>query len=409
MAVGSELLNPYFQDTNSLYLTQRLNDLGMKVNSKSIIGDDWDDLVYSIQKALDRSDLIFAIGGLGPTQDDRTREAFSWVLQKKLVFKKELFRKIEQRFQKRGISMPSVNKKQAYIISEAEILNNENGTAPGLWVQSDSKDIILLPGPPHEFKPIFEQSVWPRLQKHRQGYLKRRVLKITGLTESRVESLISDIHIHAPTLSLSLVAYPGQVEIHLCGYSQKRLHLAERDAEELKNSLLNRLHESVFSTRGEELEEVVGKILVQEGKSVAVAESCTGGLVAHRITNIPGSSRYFIDGLVVYSNEAKSCFLGVTPELINKHGAVSSQVAEAMAEGVRARSGADFGLSTTGIAGPTGGTLQKPVGLTFTALAWKGGTTVERNCFLGNRENVKFQASQKALDMLRRHHHRNSG
>ncbi|MBS3818107.1 competence/damage-inducible protein A [bacterium] len=398
MAVGSELLTPYFQDTNSLYLTQRLNDLGMKVNSKSIIGDNWNDLLYSIQKSLPHSDLIFAIGGLGPTQDDLTREAFSWVLKKDLIFKKELYRKIEQRFQKRGLPMPPVNKKQAYIIQGAEVLNNQNGTAPGLWVQSDSKDIVLLPGPPHEFKAMFEQSVWPRLQEYKQGYLRRKILKITGLTESRVESLLSDIHVRTPNLNLSLVAYPGQIEIHLTGFSQKKV-------EELKDSILNRLQDNVFSTEGEELEEIVGNLLVQKEKSLAVAESCTGGLLAHRITNISGSSRYFMDGVVAYSNEVKKELLGLNPELIDKHGAVSPQVAEAMAKRIREKSEADFALSTTGIAGPTGGTPQKPVGLTYIGLSWKGGTQVTRNYFLGTREIIKFQTTQKALDMLWRYHY----
>ncbi|NIO48015.1 MAG: competence/damage-inducible protein A [Candidatus Aminicenantes bacterium] len=403
MAIGSELLTPYFQDTNSLFLTERLNDLGMKVSYKTIVGDDWDDLALSIKQSLSRSDIIIAIGGLGPTKDDRTREAFATVLERKLIFNKELLQKIEERFKRRGLSMPEVNKKQSYVIDGAEILENRNGTAPGLWINARKKKIILLPGPPHELKPMFDKSVGPYLQKFKTDYTARTVLKITGLAESKIETLILDLHPDDPNLMLTTLAHPGQIEIHLSSHSKKSQEQADERVQKLEKNILERLKENVFSTSGEELEEVVGKLLRLNKKTLAVAESCSGGLIGHRLTNVPGSSDYFLQGVVAYSNEAKISALGVSPALIEKYGAVSSQVAEAMAKGIREKARSSLGIGVTGIAGPSGGTPEKPVGLVYTALAWDKGLEFIKNIFLGNRDKIKYQSSQKALDMVRRH------
>lgn len=403
MAVGSELLTPHFQDTNSLYLTQRLNELGMEVTFKSIVGDDWDDLTHCIEEAVSRVSLVMAMGGLGPTHDDRTREAFAHVLGRKLVFKEELLQKIRERFKRRRLAMPAVNKKQAYIIEGAEILENRNGTAPGLWLEEESKIMILLPGPPQELKPMFEKFVWPKLQKLRTEYTSRLVLKTTGLTESKIESLISPLYPKVANLKLTTLAYPGQIEIHINSRSKKGQAEANKRLEKFKKPILLRLKDHVFSTSGEEHEEVVAKLLKANKKSLAVAESCTGGFIAHRLTNVPGSSDYFLQGVVAYSNEAKTCQLDVPPDMIEKHGAVSAQVAEAMAVGVKKKADSNLGLAVTGIAGPSGGTPEKPVGLVYVALAWEGGSEVTKNLFLGEREAIKFQSSQKALDMLRRH------
>lgn len=403
MAVGTELLTPYFQDSNSLYLTKRLNDLGKDVSFKTIVGDDWDDLVLAFREALSRADLIITIGGLGPTQDDRTREAVASVLQRKLIFKQEILKKIEERFNRRGLSMPSVNKKQSYIIDGAEILENKNGTAPGLWLDMGSKTVILLPGPPQEIKPMFETLVWPRLKKFQTGFTSRKELKIAGLTESEIETLISDIYPKTSQFKLTTLAYPGQIEIHLTSYSTESQDHAERKMHRLEKIILMQLKDKVFSVTGEELEEVIGKLLNINKKTLAVAESCTGGLLANRITNVAGSSNYFLQGVIVYSNEAKTQLLGVPPSIIEINGAVSSEVARAMSLGIRERSHADYGLAVTGIAGPSGGTPDKPVGLVYTALAWEGGDEVVKNQFLGNRDTIKFQSSQKVLDMLRKH------
>lgn len=403
MAIGSELLTPYFQDTNSLFLTERLNDLGMEVTYKTIVGDDWDDLALSIKQALSRAYIIIAMGGLGPTKDDRTREAFATVLERKLIFNKELLQKIEERFKRRGLTMPEVNKKQSYVIDGAEILENRNGTAPGLWVDTGSKKIILLPGPPHELKPMFDKSVWPHLQKFKKDYTARKVLKITGLTESKIETLILDLYPDDPNLRLTTLAHPGQIEIHLSSHSKKSREQANERVQKFEKNILERLKENVFSTSGEELEEVVGKLLRLNKKTLAVAESCTGGLLAHRLTDVPGSSDYFLQGVVAYSNEAKINALGVSPALIEKYGAVSSQVAEAMAQGIKEKARSSLGIAVTGIAGPSGGTPEKPVGLVYVGLSWDKGSEWEKNIFLGNRDKIKYQSSQKALDMVRRH------
>jgi nicotinamide-nucleotide amidase len=401
LAVGSELLTPHYQDTNSLYLTERLNELGLEVSYKTIVSDNWDELLLCINQALARANLIIAIGGLGPTRDDRTREAFATALERKLIFKEKLLGKIEERFRRRGLSMPAVNKKQAYIIHGSEALENRNGTAPGLWLDTGKNKIVLLPGPPSELKPMFDSSVLPRLRKFRAGYAARKVLKITGLTESVVETLVSDIYPQDSELNVTSLAYPGQIELHLAAHSRVSRRQAEAKVKNLAKRFLARLKENVFSENGEELEEVVGKLLRNKKKTLAVAESCTGGFLGHRLTNVPGSSDYFLMSVVTYSNEAKMNVLGVRSDLLKKHGAVSPQVAKAMAEGVREKARSSFGLAVTGIAGPTGGTANKPVGLVYIALAWDKGLEVSKNLFLGKREAIKFQSSQKALNMLR--------
>jgi nicotinamide-nucleotide amidase len=407
LAVGSELLTPHFQETNSQYITQRLNDLGMDVSFKTVVGDDRGDLLRAIQEALSRTQLIMATGGLGPTKDDRTREAFAKALKRKLVFQEDLLKKIEERFRLRGFSMPAVNRKQAYIFEGADALENKNGTAPGLWLETEQQIIILLPGPPHELRPLFEESVWPRLQKFSRLRVFRQVIKTASLTESQTETLISDLYPETSSLEISTLAYPGQIEIHLTARSEKSQARAKNQVIELKKKILERLQENVFSVNGEELEEVVGKMLRSQKKTLAVAESCTGGLLGNRITNIPGSSDYFLQGIVAYSNQAKINALGVKPSILKKQGAVSPEAAQAMARGIREKAQSNYSLGITGIAGPSGGSLGKPVGLVYIALAWEKGTEVSKNMFLGNREKIKFQSCQKALDMLRRHLQKN--
>jgi nicotinamide-nucleotide amidase len=299
--------------------------------------------------------------------------------------------------------MPSSNRKQAQLIQGAVVLPNRNGTAPGQWLEVGTRKVVLLPGPPHELRPMFEESVWPRLEKERRGFLERKVLKVAGLTESRIEMLISDLYPSNPELKITVLASPGQIEIHLTSFSERSAPAARRKIGRLGEQLMSRLKENVFSESGEELEEVVGRLLRKETQTLAAAESCTGGLLSHRLTNVPGSSDYFLETAVSYSNDAKVDLLGVSPSLLEKHGAVSFPVACAMARGIRERARADYGLAITGIAGPSGGTTEKPVGLVFVALAWAGGTRVLKNLFPGGREQVKFQSAQKALDMLRRH------
>lgn len=403
IAVGNELLTPYYQDTDSIYITQRLNDLGMEINFKSIVGDSRDDLADCISSSLVRSDIIFLIGGLGPTEDDRTREVVASTLGKKLIFEEKILNKIRQRFELRGFEMPSVNNKQAYIIEDSSILENKHGTAPGLWLEAGDKLLILLPGPPHEIKPMFENYVWPRFLEFQKQFVARRVLKTSGLTESKIDSILLDVYPLQPSVNLTTLAYPGQIELHLFSRSMESHKKADEALDDLEYDLQKRLGDNIFSSSGEELEEVVGSLLRQAQKTLSIAESCTGGLLGHRITNVSGSSDYFQQGVLTYSNDSKVQLLNIPYDLILQHGAVSHEVAKAMAIGIRKISGSDIALSITGIAGPNGGSPEKPVGLVYVGLSWEGDVEVAKNIFLGNREIIKTQSSQKALDMLRRH------
>ena len=405
IAIGTELLSPFYLDTNSLILTSFLNELGFIVSFKTVVGDDQRDLVLRLKQSLRAASLIFIIGGLGPTKDDRTREAVAEVLGRRLVFQKQLLEKIEARFSRRQLKMPPPNKRQAYLVQGAEALENKNGTAPGQWIKAGRKLVVLLPGPPHEFKAMLEDSVRPRLLEKRRGFLIQHVLKTTGLTESQVEEAISDLYPRDRDRGMTLLASPGQIEIHLQSFSKESRRRAEEKITPLRIEILRRLKAHVFSQSGEELEKVVGDLLKKMGKTLATAESCSGGMLSHRLTNVPGSSEYYLEGVVAYTNKAKADELGVPLVLLQKHGAVSSPVAGAMARGIRRRAGSDYGLAITGIAGPAGGAPDKPVGLVFTALSGKEGTKVQRNLFLGRRELIKFQSAQKALDMLRRRLH----
>ena len=403
LAVGSELLTPYHLDTNSLFLTRHLNQLGMRVSFKTVVGDKEDELASCIRTASERSDLILIMGGLGPTQDDRTRETLAAALGKKLIFRESLWEQIQDRFRRRGISISEVNRKQAFVIEGSMPLENPNGTAPGAWLVSGGQTYVLLPGPPREIQPMFLSLVLPRLQAKREGFQVRKALKIAGLTESKTEDLISDLYPGImPDIDLTVLASPGQIEIHLTAFS----NLSGEDAEEKLThpvaSISERLGENIFTLADEELEDVIGKLLRENRYTLATAESCTGGLLGHRITNVPRSSAYFLEGVQVYSNQAKIRLLDVPASLLEEHGAVSPQVASAMAENVRRISGATFGLGITGIAGPGGGTEEKPVGLVYISLAGMGDTQIEKNLFLGARESVKQRSAQKALDMLRR-------
>ena len=403
LAVGSELLTPYHLDTNSLFLTRHLNQLGMRVSFKTVVGDEEDELASCIRTASERSDLILIMGGLGPTQDDRTRETLAAALGKRLIFRESLWEQIQDRFRRRGISISEVNRKQAFVIEGSMPLENPNGTAPGAWLVSGGQTYVLLPGPPREIQPMFLSLVLPRLQAKREGFQVRKALKIAGLTESKTEDLISDLYPGImPDIDLTVLASPGQIEIHLTAFS----NLSGEDAGEKLTrpvaAISERLGENIFTLADEELEDVIGKLLRENRYTLATAESCTGGLLGHRITNVPRSSAYFLEGVQVYSNQAKIRLLDVPASLLEEHGAVSPQVASAMAENVRRISGATFGLGITGIAGPGGGTEEKPVGLVYISLAGMGDTQIEKNLFLGGRESVKQRSAQKALDMLRR-------
>jgi nicotinamide-nucleotide amidase len=402
IAVGAELLTPDFQDTNSLFLTAGLNGIGIDVSFKTVVGDGEPDLVRVFRTALGRSRLVLGMGGLGPTEDDRTRETLAKVLGLRLVFRQDIRARIEERFRRRGLTMPASNLKQCYVIEGAEVLDNPNGTAPGLWLASARHLIALLPGPPREIRPMFENHVLPRLAALHQGVMVRRVIRLTGLGESAMESRLKPVYnVVAAGVAVTTLASPGDLSIRLtCRGADHRA--AETRLAALEQAIGKALSPWIYSRDGAELEAIVGALLKEEALTLACAESCTGGLLGHRLTGVPGSSAYFLESAVVYSNEAKRRRLAVAQALLDKHGAVSAAAARAMALGVRKMSRADLGLAVTGIAGPDGGTARKPVGLVYVALAHEKGVAVHRNLFFGGRAEVKFQSSQKALDVLRK-------
>jgi nicotinamide-nucleotide amidase len=406
IAIGSELLTPFRQDTNSLYLTERLNQLGVEVIFKTIVGDDRERLTGAASLAASRAEIVIFMGGLGPTEDDLTREALADALGLELHRDPAIITSLEKRFAARGWKMAPNNLKQADVISGATVLPNANGSAPGQWMsgkyEGRERIIILLPGPPHELKALFEEQCLPRLRaKLPPQFIATRELKITGLGESQCDARVAPIYKLATDVQTTILAGAGEIQLHLKSRADS-LEVAQSRVDQLVGKIEEELGDCVFSDNGDSMEQIVGYYLQMRNATLAVAESCTGGLLAERITSVSGSSRYFVGGAVVYSNQLKTAFADVSADLIEKHGAVSSEVAAALADGIRRRAGATLGLGITGVAGPTGGTAEKPVGLVFHALASDGGTEVAERRFPGDRKRIRRFASQQALDMVRR-------
>ena len=403
IAIGSELLTSNRTDTNSLWLTDKLNRVGIDVKLKTVVGDDDARLEETIKDAVKRSRVVLTTGGLGPTEDDITRKVVARALGKRLSLDEKVLEEIRERFRSFGVAnMPERNSRQAMVISGAQVLPNPNGSAPGLFLEHEGCAIALMPGPPREMKPMFENHVQERLAKLAGGVrFATRVLRVAGLGESAVDEKIAPIYTKYENPQTTILFNSSEIEIHLRAHGR-----TEADAEALLDDLALKIEQelgnSAFSFRGETMEEVVGRRLAMTGFTLAVAESCTGGLIAQRLTSVPGSSKYFTEGVVTYSNEAKVRLLGVDKKMILEFGAVSQQVARDMARGVRHRAKTDFGLAVTGIAGPDGGTAEKPVGLVFIALADDAHTEHKRLMIPGDRELVRWRASQAALDMLRR-------
>ncbi len=406
IAIGSEMLTPFRQDTNSLYLTAQLNSLGVEVGVKTIVGDSLKAIVRVTTAALSRADILVLSGGLGPTEDDLTREAVAETLGLKLRRDPEIVSAIERRFAEHGWKMSPNNSKQGDVITGAAVLMNANGTAPGQWIsgKSDGKEkiIILLPGPPHEMKALFESAVIERLRaKVPARSLATRVLKITGMGESACDARVAPIYKRFTDVDTTILAGPGEIQLHVQTRGPSA-EVAERRLDEIVDKLEAELGDCVFSDNGDSLEQIVSYFLQMRSATLAVAESCTGGLVAERLTSVSGSSRYFVGGVVAYSNDLKMQFADVPQDLLDVYGAVSDQVARALAEGIRERCGTTLGVGVTGVAGPTGGTAEKPVGLVFHALASESGTEVIKRNFPGDRSRIRWFASQQALDMVRR-------
>ena len=405
IAVGSEMLTPFRADTNSLVVTQRLNSIGFDVRFKAIVGDDVDELADVLKGALAWANLVVMTGGLGPTQDDITRDAVARVLQLPLDVNETVVDRIRERFTRRGLTMPEINRRQAMVPRGAALVNNPNGTAPGLWLEHGSTSIVLLPGPPREMTPMLDTVIRDRLApKAGAAGIFRRVVKITGRTESDVDAQVQPIYgqwlAQTVPISTTILAVAGQIELHLTARAGSR---AEADAV-LASAVLQiegALGDAVYSVDGRTLEAIVGELLRAHQLTIAVAESCTGGLLASRLTDVPGSSDYVDRGAVCYSDRSKIEWLGVPEALIAEHGAVSEPVARAMAEGVRSRAETKVGVGITGIAGPGGGTPQKPIGTVAIAVLVGDTDRVRTFQFVGGRELVKFQATQGALNMLR--------
>jgi len=406
IAIGSELLTPFRKDTNSLYLTEKLNLLGVAVKFKTVVGDDRADLVATAQHALFRSDIVLFMGGLGPTEDDLTREAVAEALGLELKRDPEVLRKIEERFASFGRKMTENNAKQADVITGAVVLPNRNGTAPGQWIsgkyEGRERIVILLPGPPSELKPLFDEQCFERLRaKLPPAFIATRVLKVAMLGESAVDARVAPIYKRYTDIQTTILAGAGDIQFNLFKQSDSQAE-AEARVEELAGLIEDELGDALYSSKGESLEQIVGYYLQMRNATLVVAESCTGGMVGERITSIAGSSRYFLGGAIVYSNELKTKFADVPASILAKHGAVSNEVAATMAEGIREKTGATLGLGITGVAGPGGGTAEKPVGLVYLAVSGESGTEVVERRFPGDRHRVQMFATQQGLDLVRR-------
>jgi nicotinamide-nucleotide amidase len=406
IAVGSELLTPYRQDTNSLFLTKRLNELGVDVIFKTIVGDRAEDLLQASRIALSRADFVLFSGGLGPTEDDLTRECVAEALGVELRRDHEVVAALYARAARMRIRMAENNVKQADYVVGAELMKNNRGSAPGQWIdttyEGQRRLVILLPGPPFELEAMFNDHCYERIKLlFPDEHLATRELKIAMVMESAADLRASKIYKEFPDVATTILAKAGEIQLNLKTRAATQVEAEER-VEKLASLLEDEFADEMFATGGESLEQIVGYFLQMRGATLSVAESCTGGLLAERITSISGSSRYFVGGALVYSDQLKREFCGVPPLLLASDGAVSRSVAAALAEGIRQRCKTTLGIGITGIAGPTGGTEEKPVGLVFVALADGKHTDVVERRFPGDRDRVRWFSTQLALDLLRR-------
>jgi nicotinamide-nucleotide amidase len=405
VAVGSEMLTPFRVDTNSLLITERVNRIGFDVRLKAVVADHVDELARVLEGALAWAHAIVITGGLGPTEDDITRDAVASVLGVPLDVDERIIDRIRERFARRGMAMPDNNRRQGMVPRGAVVLANPNGTAPGLWIEHGESAILMLPGPPREMTPMLDAVIADRLAAKAGGSgLFRRVLKITGRTESDVDAVVGPIYTQWTSqpipIATTILAMLGQIELHLTAPAP-----SSADADPVLDAAVRQLQDAlghaIYSTDGRPLEAVVGALLRDQHLTVAVAESCTGGLLSSRLTDVPGSSDYVERGVVCYSNRSKTELAGVSEALIVEHGAVSEPVARAMGEGIRTRARCDVGIGITGIAGPGGGSPEKPVGTVAVAVVTPEHARVRTFQFIGGREMVKFQSAQAALNMLR--------
>jgi nicotinamide-nucleotide amidase len=403
LAIGSELLGPLRVETNTLWLTERLLDSGIEVVARTTLADDAVLLESAFRGALSRADVVIATGGLGPTADDLTREAAAAATAHPLRRDPAILEALRARFARYGRTMSATNVKQADVIEGATPLPNARGTAPGQVLEHEGRLLVLLPGPPGEMKPMFDERVLPLLRS-RAGPTRvvcRRVLRIAAMPESEVDQVAAPVYSRFEKVTTTILGGPGQIELHLVAHGDGAAE-AEARIEDLAAALREALPGRIFSEDGRELPHVVVGLLRERGLTLALAESCTGGLLSARLTDVPGASAVLERAFVTYANRAKVEETGLDPALLERHGAVSEEVAAALASGAMKAAGAAVGVGITGIAGPGGGSAEKPVGLVFVATCGAAGTRVKRNLFPGGRERVRFQATQVALEMLRR-------
>jgi nicotinamide-nucleotide amidase len=403
IAVGSEMLTPARVDTNSLFLTGELNDIGIEVTAKHVIGDDRERLAGTVRRALSAVPVVILSGGLGPTEDDVTRDAVAMALDRRQIFNTEISAAIEQRFRQMNRAMPEINRRQAMVIEGAAILPNDRGSAPGQWIEEGGAVVMLLPGPPHELKSMFSRQCLPRLQRIAPPLFIRTLhLRISGMTESELDQTIAPIYKRYENPATTVLAHHGDIQVHLrarCPSEGEAMALLA----EVGGQIEAALGERIISRNGDPLEVVVGKKLASLHATLAVAESATGGGLAERITSVPGSSAYFLGGFVTYTKRMKTDLLGVPEELLDRFGAVSRETAEAMANGARRRTGATYALAVTGNAGPTADGKEAPVGTLYTALSGPLETVVlHRQWPGGDRARVRALGAQMALDLLHR-------
>lgn len=402
IAIGSELLTPERTDTNSLWFTERLNEIGVEVKLKTIVGDDKSRLEETIRDAIKRSDIVITTGGLGPTEDDVTRPVAARAIGRELVYHTDIEDHLRERFRNWGREMPEINKRQAFVIEGADVLPNPNGSAGGMLVEIDDKVLAIFPGPPRENQPMFTDHVFPKLKALSGDVLvRKRILRVTGMGESAIDEAIAPIYQEYKDVQTSILFSKSEVEVHISASASDESK-ANATLDELANKIAAKLGIAVFATNGETMEHVIAKLLTDRGETVSTVESCTGGLIARRLTELAGSSKYFIEGAVTYSNEAKVRTVKVRQETLDKFGAVSKETAEEMARGMRERADTDYAISVTGIAGPDGGSEEKPVGTVWFGLADRENVKTMRFVFPGDRYLIRWRSSQAALDLLRR-------
>ncbi len=402
LAIGSEMLGPLRQDTNSLWLSARLEEIGIPVVRKSIVGDDPALIAEELDNASRAATLVITTGGLGPTADDVTVASVAAWLPAELERNADFVEKMRQRFERRGIAMPACNEKQADFIAGARVLENPNGTAPGFWARRGGTEVVILPGVPSEMKEIFENRVLPALSESAGGIVgRRRVLRIAGMGESAVEELVAPVYAKWKDDPVTILASPGEVQLHLAVRGEA--DMAEARLAAMEKDFRSVLGDRIFGADGEDLAAVVGRLLREARATIALAESCTGGLASSLLTDVPGSSDYFLGSVVSYANEAKASLLGVSEGTLRAHGAVSPESATEMARGARERFDADYAVSITGIAGPDGGSAEKPVGTVFFALAGPDGHEIsKKRLFIGDRGVIRRAAAIHALELVRR-------